>query len=373
MYTRSSWAAAAALFGAMTGFAQMPRPTATSLKVNLGNYPVTLVSADWGESRTEARGGALVLDLHTSLLVENSSQERIRGVTLLVTAQEVTAGGKASVSVPSLDVKPGERFPIRIDLRLLRPLLTGGGPLAEVSLDGVLFDNLGFYGPNRLNSRRTLTVWELEARRDRKQLRSVLEAKGPEGLRKQMLDTLARLADAPTVDVQVIRRGRATAVAAMERQVQFAFLMMPGEPIEPVRGVAQVAGGEARNPRIEVVNRSTRPIQYFEIGWILQDRGGKRFLAGSVPASQSGVKLDPGARGQIGEDAALRFTRQAGEPLAIAGMTGFVSQVEFADGTYWIPAAGGAMEQLPPSAEEQRLADVYLKKGLAALVAELKK
>ena len=99
--------------------------------------PVTVVTADWGSSRTNARGGAVMVDLNTSLRLRNSSQQNIRGVTLLVLAQEVTPGGKASVSVPSLNVPPGADFPVRIDLRLLRPLQTGAGPLVRVDLDGV--------------------------------------------------------------------------------------------------------------------------------------------------------------------------------------------------------------------------------------------
>ena len=300
MSTRNKWAMAV-LGGVLAAWAQDAPAPASSLKVNFpADSPVGLVSAGWGESRTDARGGALVLDLHTSLTLRNSSQRRIRGITLLVQAQEVTPGGKGSVAVPSLDVRPGETFPIRVDLRLLRPLLAGGGPLAEVSLDGVLFDDLSFYGPDRLNSRRSMTVWELEARRDRRHFKSVLEARGPAGLREAMVDSIDRLAERPRLDVQVIRRGRATAVAAQERQCNFAFLQIPDSPLEPVSGMARVAGGEARAPRIEVRNRSDRPVRYFEIGWIIRDRDGREFLAGSVPAADSGLTLAPGAKGAGG-------------------------------------------------------------------------
>ncbi|HEY1205169.1 MAG: hypothetical protein ABSH46_18735 [Bryobacteraceae bacterium] len=367
-----------ALLSVVALWAQAPQPS-SSVKVNFPNdSPVALVSADWGESRTEARGGALLLDLHTSLSLRNTGQARIRGVTLLVQAQEVTAGGKASVTVPSVDIGPGETFPIRIDLRLLRPMM-GGGPLAEITLDGVLFENLSFYGPNRLNSRRAMTVWELEARRDRRYLKSILESRGPEGLRQEALATLARLADRPQLDVQVIPRGRTTAVAsAAERPIEFVCLHLPDAPLEPVGGLARVVGGEARAPRIEVVNRSSRPVRYFEIGWIVKDRQGREFLAGSVPAAESGLRLAPGATSEVAEGAALRFSRAAGQPVDIAGMTAFVTQVEFADGTLWIPSRAALdtprfRAVLAPSPEEQRLADLYRKKGLAALVTELKK
>ncbi len=378
MSTRNKWAFLV-LGGALAAWAQDAGAPASSLKVNFpADSPVGLVSAGWGESRTDARGGALVLDLHTSLTLRNSSQRRIRGITLLVRAQEVTPGGKGSVAVPSLDVRPGETFPIRIDLRLLRPLVAGGGPLAEVSLDGVLFDDLSFYGPDKLSSRRSMTIWELEARRDRRHFKSVLEARGPEGLREAIVDSIDRLTGQPRLDVQVIRRGRATAVATQERQFNFAFLQIPGSPLEPLSGLATVAGGEARAPRIEVRNRSDRAVRYFEIGWIIKDRDGREFLAGSVPAADSGLTLAPGAKGRVAEDASLRFTRPAGQPVAIDGMTGFVSEVEFSDGTMWIPARAALDEPrlrtvLAPSAEEQRLADLYRRRGLAALVNELKK
>lgn len=99
-----------------------------SVKINLpADSPLTLISTNLGESHVSQRGSAVVLDLDVSLTLHNSSGNRVRGVTLLVAAQEVTPGGKASVSVPSLDVAPNENFPVRINLRLLRPAQMGGG------------------------------------------------------------------------------------------------------------------------------------------------------------------------------------------------------------------------------------------------------
>jgi hypothetical protein len=59
-------------------------------------------------------------------------------------------------------------------------------------------------------------------------------------------------------------------------------------------------------------------------------------------------------------------------------MTGFVSSVEYADGTVWIPTRADLDAQqlrrvVAPSDEEQRLAQIYNKKGLKALIAELNK
>ena len=73
--------------------------------------PVTVVSADWGESTASPRGGAMLLDLHTSLSLRNSSNRRIRGVTLLVQAQEVTPGGKASVFGAEPECARGSELP----------------------------------------------------------------------------------------------------------------------------------------------------------------------------------------------------------------------------------------------------------------------
>ena len=116
----------------------------------------------------------------------HATQRRIRGIAFAVYAPEV--GGKGSISVPSLDVAPGETFSVRIENHLVRPLTAGaGGPSVEVKLDGVLFDDLGFYGPDSLDQQRQMTRWELEARRDREYFKSVLKAGGPQSLQKEML------------------------------------------------------------------------------------------------------------------------------------------------------------------------------------------
>ena len=74
----------------------------------------------------------------------------------------------------------------------------------------------------------------------------------------------------------------------------------------------------------------------------------------------------------------MKFPTRGGTPLAIEGMTGFVSSVEFADGNLWIPSRadlGSPQLQrvMAPSDEEQRLIQLYRKKGLQALITELNK
>jgi hypothetical protein len=356
---RSSW-----IFVALAGLAGAQ---SIQRKVDLPpDSPVTLVTVDWGDTNATARGGAFFVDVHASLSLRNSSQRRVRAITLAVLSQEVTPGGKGSVSIPSLDVAPGESFPVTIDLRLLRPV--GGGAPVEVKLDGVLFDDLGFFGPDKLHSRRMMTTWELEARRDRQYFKKVLETAGRDALQKEMQESLARQADRPQQGVQMVR-GRATN-ADPERELNFAFLQFPESPVEAVSGMARVAGNEAHAPRVEIRNRSDRAVRYLEMGWIIKDQQGREFQAASMPAD---VTLAPGRSGQVLQDAALRLPG-----ASIQSMTGFVSSVEFADGSVWIPSRAAMSDArlrkaVAPSPEEQRLAQIYLKKGPAGLVEELKK
>src|SRR5664279_5699406 len=94
---------AGAVFGALVASVAAPAQT-PSFKLDFPKEsPISMMMADWGQSRASVRGSAVMLDVHASLSFRNSSQRRIRGVTLLVVAQEMTAGGKMSVAVPSLD------------------------------------------------------------------------------------------------------------------------------------------------------------------------------------------------------------------------------------------------------------------------------
>lgn len=329
--------------------------------------PITLVSYDSGESKVTPRGGAYLVDFHPTLSLRNASSKRIRSVTLVVEANETTSGGKASVSVPSLDIAPGDTFPLHINQTLLCP--APGNPSVEVQLDGVLFDDLTFYGPDRLHLQHNMTVWELEARQDRKFFKNLLENSGAQALQNEMIESLARQAEIPQPNVQMAR-GRAT-TAESGQDMQFAFLHMPDSPLEITSGQARISANEAGGPRFAVHNVSKRPVRHLEIGWILRDQDGREFLAASLPAD---LNLAPGQTGQVMEDASLRLTGRG----SIQGMKGFVSSAEFTDGTYWIPTRAELGDPalrgvVSPSPEEQRLSSIYRKKGLNALIEELKK
>jgi len=132
----------------------------SSVKIDLpADSPVTLISYSMGQTRVSPRGGALVLDLDMSLTLRNSGSRAVRDVMLLITAQEFTPGGKGSVARPCINIPAGQNFTVPIKLRLVRPVQQSNGPLVHVQLDGVLFDDLSFYGPNQLNSQRAMTFW----------------------------------------------------------------------------------------------------------------------------------------------------------------------------------------------------------------------
>src|SRR5579883_997808 len=183
-----------------------------------------------------------------------------------------------------------------------------------------------------------------------------------------MIESLARQADHPQQGMQMVR-GRAT-TADPERELAFAFLTMPDSPVEALNGMARVAGNEAHAPRIELRNRGDRPVRHVEMGWLIKDQQGREFQAASMPAD---VALAPGRSEQVVQDAALRLPG-----ASIQSMTGFVSSVEFSDGQLWVPSRAALTDPklrkaVAPSPEEQRLTQIYLKKGAAGLIEELKK
>jgi hypothetical protein len=373
--------AAIVFLGATSLLAQDAAIPPGAVNINLpDNSPLALKSFTMADSRATARGAALALDLHMSATLVNNSPRRIHGVTLRVVAQEVTLGGKGSVTYPSLNVGPGETFQVRIDMQLMRPSQVTGGPLVQVDLDGVLFQDLSFFGPDRLNSRRTMTACEKEAQRDREHFKRILAQAGRAGLQREMLESMARQSEVSQLAVTVKRTGRAVTSAAIapEHDAEFAFLEFPDSPVKPMNGSARISGNEARTPRIEVRNRSNRPVKYVEMGWIVSDPSGKQYMAGSLPSADTDLILPPGQSARLLQETTLSFSAK-GQPVNVSKMVGFVNQVEFADGNIWVPNRQNLdnallLKVLPPSAEEQRLTDIYRKRGgLDALVAELSK
>ena len=344
---------------------------------------LSIVSQDLGDTEIYTRGGAIVIDLRCGLVVKNNGKQNVRGVVFAVLAQQLTAGGKASVAVPSLSVAPGQSFPVKLNLRLLRPLPGPPNPLVTVTADGVLLADLSFRGPDTLDSRRRMTAWEMEARREREYFEAVLKSGGEEELQQEMLGSLARQKRRPRVEARLAGGGGtvSSAVSATaERQVQLAFLDFPNSPLELVSGAAEVSGATASSPRIRVRNRSQRPVRYFEMGWLVSDASGTRYSAGSIPPPTPELNLKPGETLSTSRQRQFSFTSPNGSQssFAIQGMSAYFRQVQFEDGSVWIPARqdlarSELTESIPVSAEEQRLSDIYRVKGLKALIEELRR
>ncbi|HEY3836549.1 MAG TPA: hypothetical protein VGL72_08255 [Bryobacteraceae bacterium] len=352
---------------------------ANSIKFDINDdAPIQVASFDAAESRVSSRGGAQVIDLHVLAKLKNRGRDTIRSVTLLLVAGEATPGGKMASSAATANVAPGDTFDMRIDGRLMRPVRTDGGPLVRVKVDGVLFKNYDFYGPDLVKSHRQMLAWAMEADRDRKYFKQVLLTRGKAGLQQEMLESLSRQSERPQLDVQ-LSRGRATTSAALQpdKIAEFAFLQIPDSPIKPTKGWAEIAHNEARSPQIEIQNTSSKSIRYVEVAWLVKDLQGKEYFAGSVPASEGELYLPPGRSARLLQDTSLRFSSNGGRPVDIQDMRGFVSEVEYSDHNIWVPKRETLQHSdlwrvIPPSPEEQHLTSLYLK-SIDTLIRELNK
>ena len=371
------------LLGAAALLAQDAPLANSSVSIDLPkDSPVAFMGMTTGSSRTTARGAALVLDLNLSLTLRNISSNRIHGVTLRVVSQEVAMGGVGSVFQPGLNVGPGEAFPVHIATKLMRPAQMAGGPLLQVNLDGVLFQDLSFYGPDKLHSRRIMTASEMEAQRDRLALKRLLAQGGNPALKDAMLKILARREAAPEIQGRIVRghtiTNAALAAIAPERQEQFAFVQFPGWADPTAARLGADCRQRSAHPSIEVANLTDRPVKYVELGWILTDSNGRAYMAGALPFHRPAFSLPARGASKVSQENTLEFST-GGKPLSIRNVTGFVNQVEFADGKVWVPTRQNMesnpllLEVMEPSVEEERLANLYVTKGLPALVDELKK
>lgn len=340
--------------------------------------PVLLVSFSLGPTTARPRGMSMALDLHASLALRNTGSKPISGLTLRVEAQDLTPSGKGSVTVPSLTVLPGEVFPVRIDMELLRPFTVGRneGALVQVSLDCALFNDLTAYGPDTLGSRRALMVYELEARRDRRYLANLLQTQRLAQLREELNFGLQDFSP-QQLGLELLREPRGA--LRREQPVSVGAVSFPSSPVQTVSGAARVAGNEVRGPQIDVRNNSQKTVRSIDMGWIVRDDRGRDFVAGSMPAR---MQLGPVQTGTMSEPGTLRFSRPTGQPMVIDALLAFVNDVEFADGKLWIPTRPDIdaatsdptlRRALGASPEQQRLADIYRRKGISGLAEELRR
>jgi len=343
--------------------------------------PVLLVSSALGPSTPHIRGASLAMDIHASLLLRNTGAKPISGITLTVDAQGIMPSGRGSVTIPSLRLEPGDVFPVRLDLQLLRPfnaVRTEADPaMVRVSLDCALFNDFSAYGPDKLGSRRTLMVYELEARRDRRYLAALIGSGRFTQIREELNFGLQDLTP-EQLGLELLHRPRTN--PERERAFAVGAVSFPSAPVQPLGGNAQVFENEVRAPRVELRNTSQKPVRAIDVGWIIRDDRGRDFVAGSVPAA---VELAPVQQtAHTIESGTLRFSRPTGQPMVIGGLMTFVNDVEFSDGKLWIPSRADIdkatsdpllRRSLADSPEQQRLADIYRRKGMSGLAEELKR
>lgn len=340
--------------------------------------PVLPISFDMSPSSARAVGISMVLDLHVSLVLRNNGNKPISGLTLRVEAQDLTPSGKGSVTMPSLYVLPGEVFPARIDMELTRPFTVrkSDAAVVRVALDCALFNDLTAYGPDKLHSQRALMVFELQARRDRRYLAKLVEHGRLAQVREE-LDFGLQDINPHQLGLELLQGPRRQ--SRQEQPVVVDPVSFASSPVQAIRGAAQVAGNEVRLPQVEVRNVSQKPVRSIEMGWIVRDDRGRDFVAGSLPAS---MQLAPVETARYNEPGTLRFSRPAGQPMVIGALMTFVSDVEFADGKLWIPSREDIdhatsdpvlRRELAASPEQQRLTDVYRRKGMSGLTEELKR
>ncbi len=340
--------------------------------------PVSFSLAEPVPTTASIRGASLVVDLHATLLLRNTGTKALSGMTLLVQAPDLTPSGRGSVTIPSLHALPGDVFPVRVDMQLLRPLNMGRtkGAMMQLSLDCALFSDLSAYGPDKLHSRRALMVYELEARRDRRYLAALLDTGRLSELREELNFGLQDL-NPSQLGLELLLHAQAP--RGHEQPVSVGAVAFPSSPVKPLGGNAQIFGNEVRDSLLQVQNTSGRSVKDFEVGWIIRDERGRNFIAGSV---RSALQLAPVETANITQPGTLRFSHPSGTPMAVDALLAFVHDVEFSDGKLWIPTRVDITQAttdpilrraLASSPEQQRLADIYRHKGMGGLQEELQK
>jgi hypothetical protein len=346
------------------------------------DVPLSLISKDLSKTSIEVLGAVMVIDLKCRLEVRNDSARFLRGVAVGVVTDEHAPGGKASVAVPSLNVPPDGTTHLDIALKLVRPFPPNSSHAVNLDLDGALFTNLTFRGPNQLDSRRKLLVWEMEAQRDRRHFKSLLASGGPAQLEKAMRASVQRQRQRPRLKAaleQQLRKLLAPARPAAQRElIQVSRHNLRGAPLEILSGSAFVAGTRVSSPEIRVKNRSQKPVRYYELGWLVSDRNGTNYTAALMPAPRGQSRLAPGAEVSTRSDRQFVFNRAGADGFVISGMSGYLRNAEFEDGSVWIPPrseldASPLENAAAVSVEEERLSRLYGSRGVDALITELAK
>ena len=339
--------------------------------------PLEVVASEFDGSEFESRGSALVIELAGSIRFRHRGPHAVRALTLAVDAHRETLGGRAAVSVPSLNARDGDEFRVPINLRLLRALPLPPGPVVRIVADSVLFDTLASAGPDRLDAVDRMKSREMEARRDREFFLSRFRDGGREALATAMQASLRRQATRPRLDIRLAGAGPSTAAApARSREIELAFVQDGDAPLLFESGSARVTGAVSDSPRILMRNRGPEAVRHFDVGWLARDASGTVYSLGSAP-SGSGRRVEAHGEVLIESDGRFEFRLADGRTRPrIEWMGAYLRSAQLEDGSLWIPSRQSLVETrllqtLPVSAEERRLAELYRTRGPSAVLEEL--
>ncbi len=358
MWTRRSFAAACSALGvAALNLSRLRSESVRYATVTIANgVPLSVWSSDFSASTR----GAGRSELRGDIEFRNEGAKPIRGLALGVSTPP-GAPPSASVLLPALNAPARSTFtaPIRLSLGGT----AGDPPWVEVSVDGCLADDLSFSGSDRRGSRRRLTVAELERRRERERLATVLGRDGRAGLEQELIRIERRRSGGPLISP-------APAGSSAADRIEASVVAIDGAPLDIASGSALLSADRAGSPEVQVRNSAGRSIRSFEIGWAVSDRDGIRAFAGAI-LSASGL-LAPRQATSASSAAAV----EAGSGIVLNALTVYVRNAEFADGEFWLPsseglAAAGLAEVEPPSNEALRLIALRDREGIAAVVQAL--
>ena len=222
-----------------------------------------------------------------------------------------------------------------------------------------------------------MTAWEMEAQRDREYFKRVLAQNG----RRRCAQSHARIRRARITAAPVAGATRrpvsSDRARRPEHQAQFAFLQFPDSPVSRWRAGRRWPATKCAPP-----NRGQKAGQAHQVRGI--GLAGDATKRPAVPGGLGALRrrtLSLPARGATAR-ACCRIPPcdfpADGQPVNIQKMTGFVSQVEFADGKVWVPTRQNLENRAWPKCwrprpKKQRPAVLYLRKGIDALIEELKK
>ena len=339
--------------------------------------PIIVTSARFGPNQSgRVRGMSMTSDLHGELLLRNSSAKVLAGLTLRIDSPNLGPALKASITLPSLRTAAGEMLPVRIDAAIVQPLSSENmaGASVRISLDCAEFGDGSAVGPDTLDTEQQLHFYGAEADRDRKYLAGLLSAgqlpRLREALNFGLLDTGRALAGMEVLPPETTDIAKTQPSLIMCRNYDSA-------PVSVLNGAFHHLRNQLRGSRVTVRNRSAKPIKSIEVGYLVGTAREGLFFAGSVPSTAT---LVPDQQLDLAGMPSLRVFETSGEPSSSAILVAFVARATFSDGSLWIPSRDDLQSftvdpalrrALSFSPEQQRLAELYHRDSISAVISDL--